>query len=76
MNFACFFFQEYEEALKKLRNAYFSNVTIAAEIKRANAALKSDSIFNFRAIKTAALQAGVNHKAIRTNGPKTTFLFR
>lgn len=72
----CLFFslpQEYEEALKKIRKAYFSNITNVDVIKRKNADLFS---MDYEIIKIVALQANANHKATGKIGKKNTFLFR
>lgn len=68
--------QEYEEALKKLRNAYYSNVTNSDVIKRTNADLLSDAFFNYKKIEATAFQANANQKATSEIERKNTFLFR
>lgn len=71
-----FGFQKYAAALKKLRNAYFSNATNIEAIKRANADLLSDSMLNYDTIKSIEFQAKANQRAISENGRKNTFFFR
>lgn len=68
-----FAFQEYEEALRKLRKAYFSNVRTVDAIIRANNDLVSDSSMNYAVMKAIAHQSTANTKA---TGRKNTFLFR
>lgn len=66
-----FRFQEFEMALKKLREAYFSNATSIDVIKRANTDLFSAAVFNYGIIKATIFQANANKI-----GRKNTFLFR
>lgn len=69
-------FQEFTEALKKLREVYFANKTNVGEIIRANAHLLSDSGYNYGILKAAAFQSAANGKATSGTGRKNTFLFR
>lgn len=77
-NLWCFFFhfQEYEEALKKFRNAYFWNTTNADAVHRTNDNLLSDSGFNYAIVKAFALQSEANQKIANDIERKKTFLFR
>lgn len=72
-NFAFFYVQEYEEAMKKLREAYFSNITDVDTIKRINGDLLSEYYEN---IKIVSLQATANHKPTGRVERRNTFLFR
>lgn len=69
-------FQEFEEALKKLRKAYFSNKTTVGAIKRTNSDLLSDARFNYATTRSAVLQANANQKGTSEFSRKNTFLFR
>lgn len=71
-----FTLKEYEEALKKLRKAYFTNTTNIDTIKRANIDLVSDSVFNYGIIKAVAHQANANQETTNEVRRKNTFLFR
>lgn len=76
MTLAWIFFQEFEEALKKLRKAYFSNKPTVDAIKRTNSDLLSDARFNYATIRSAVLQANANHRGTTDTERKNTFLFR
>lgn len=66
-----FYFQEYRQALTKLREAYFSNATDIDAIRRANIALMSDLNFRDSILKTVIQQTISNR-----HHQKNTFLFR
>lgn len=72
-------FQEYEQAVEKLRIAYFSNKTDIDAIKRANIALLSDANFGDSVIKAVVLQTIANNNnknSAQNQSQKNTFLFR
>lgn len=59
-------FQEYEEALKKLRAAYYSGSTDPLIISRENIALMSDLNFNWSVLKALKLQSDANGEQKKT----------
>lgn len=70
-------FQEYANAVEKLRLAYFPDTANIDAIKYGNIALMSDFEFSDGILKAAALQADANSKNVDKNkGPKNTFLYR
>lgn len=62
--------------MKKLREAYFSNLTNIDAIIRANGDFLSDSFVNYKILKAIAFQSKANSKASSELGRKNTFLFR
>lgn len=70
-------FQEYEQAMKLLREVYFPNTLTSREIRDRNTAYISDMGLVTGIIEAVMYQANANNNNFTANsGPKNTFLFR
>lgn len=69
-------FQEYLEAIKLFRDAYFTNTSSVDAIRNANIAFQSEKILRYNILKTVSLQANANNRNCSRNGRKKTYFFR
>lgn len=69
-------FQEYKEALERLRVAYFSNANDITTIRKANIDLMSAMNFVDSVLKNFVLQMKTNNKDTDKSRNRNTFLFR
>lgn len=69
-------FQEYKEALERLRVAYFSNANDITTIRKANIDLMSAINFVDSVLKNFVLKMKTNNKDTDKSRNRNTFLFR
>lgn len=69
-------FQEFEDAMMKLKKAYFKNATNFEAIKRGNIAFASDLVVCDDILKTVIHQTRANTNSTDKSQHKNTFLMR
>lgn len=68
--------QRFEEAIDKLRDAYFTNITESSAVQSANINLLSDLNFGYGILKNVVLQTKANTNERDAEKRKNTFLSR
>lgn len=71
-----FDFQEFKQAVNKLRTAYFPDTANITSIRQGNIDLMSDLTFSDSTLKSTVLQTIVNNNGTNKMRHRNTYLFR